>query len=150
MSYQLFFVGKKARARSIKRGGRIKMKQRFLKRVMALALSAALVLPGVPVDVSAQESKDLSAKVSEFAEFVITNPGDRVSAYVGQPLVFYVRAKEAVSFTMSGRAGSEGNASVFNQETGQFKWTPQEDDLGKTYVVHFTATDAVGATAEKM
>ncbi len=78
------------------------MKQRFLKRVMALALSAALVLPGVPVDVSAQESKDLSAKVSEFAEFVITNPGDRVSAYVGQPLVFYVRAKEAVSFTMSG------------------------------------------------
>lgn len=125
------------------------MKQRFLKRVMALALSAALVLPGVPVDVSAQESKDLSAKVSEFAEFVITNPGDRVSAYVGQPLVFYVRAKEAVSFTMSGGAGSEGNASVFNQETGQFKWTPQEDDLGKTYVVHFTATDAVGATAEK-
>ena len=102
MPYRLFFVGKSVRMRSIKRGGRIKMKQKFLKRVMALALSAALVLPGFPVDVSAQESQDLSANVSEFAEFVITNPGDQVSAYVGQPLVFYVRAKEAVSFTMSG------------------------------------------------
>ncbi len=78
------------------------MKQGFFKRAAALTLSAALVLPVSPMNAVAADYVVVSEQAEDTSEFVITNPGDTVNAYVGQPLVFYLRAKGAESFTITG------------------------------------------------
>lgn len=117
------------------------MKQGFFKRAAALTLSAALVLPVSPMNAVAADYVVVSEQAEDTSEFVITNPGDTVNAYVGQPLVFYLRAKGAESFTITGfeALGAERADEVFDGTSGKFIWTPKDEDLTKNYTVRFTA-----------
>ena len=68
------------------------MKQKMVKRAMAVLLSAALALPGIPVETHAAGTENGRESALDLVNFSITNPNREVNAYIGQPLVFYVRA----------------------------------------------------------
>ncbi len=75
---------------------------------------------------------------------VFTHPLDTVSAYAGQPLVFFVKADDpdlgdAVIFGDADVSQAEG--AVFDKETGKFSWIPTEEQAGTSYKVIFTASD---------
>ena len=75
---------------------------------------------------------------------VFTSPADTSkTAYVGNPLVFYVKVSDAdgdeVRFGDVDLGGLTGAA--FDKETGEFCWIPSEENAGNTYEVTFTAYD---------
>ena len=78
------------------------------------------------------------------APLAFTNPS-QVQAYAGQQLIFYVNAisgNEYSALTEDLLSMNEGkNPASFNQETGEFKWTPAKSQVGLSYQVTFTADD---------
>ncbi|MCM1223338.1 MAG: Ig domain-containing protein, partial [Lachnospiraceae bacterium] len=82
-------------------------------------------------------------EVEEVAELAIRNPGDKVNAYIGKKLIFYVRAEGATSYeadfgTELG-ADDKANKPALDSTSGKFTWTPATADEGKTYTVTLTA-----------
>ncbi len=75
-------------------------------------------------------------KTEAGAGFAIRNPGDAVTAYVGEPLVFYVRADGAERFTME---KPDGMDATLDAKSGKFQWTPGDMDERKSYTVTFSA-----------
>lgn len=75
---------------------------------------------------------------------VFTSPADTSkTAYVGNPLVFYVKVSDPDGdevrlgdVDLSGLTGAG-----FDKETGEFCWIPGEENAGNTYEVTFTAYD---------
>ena len=98
------------------------MKQKMVKRVMAFMLSAALALPGIPLETHAAGKAAGSESAMNMVDFAITNPDHEVQAYIGQPLVFYVRANgENVTYSAEGleSLGSGDNAATLDVSTGK-------------------------------
>lgn len=123
------------------------MKQKMVKRVMAFMLSAALALPGIPLETHAAGKAAGSESAMNMVDFAITNPDHEVQAYIGQPLVFYVRANgENVTYSAEGleSLGSGDNAATLDVSTGKFKWTP---GAAGTRTVTFKATSGNGEDA---
>lgn len=123
------------------------MKQKMVKRVMAFMLSAALALPGIPLETHAAGKAAGSESAMNMVDFAITNPDHEVQAYIGQPLVFYVRANgENVTYSAEGleSLGSGDNAATLDVSTGKFKWTP---GAAGSRTVTFKATSGSGDDA---
>lgn len=103
------------------------MKQKMVKRAMAVLLSAALALPGIPVETHAAGTENGRESALDLVNFSITNPDHEVNAYIGQPLVFYVRANgDDVTYSAEGleNLGSGENAASLDAASGKFIWTP--------------------------
>lgn len=75
---------------------------------------------------------------------VITSPGEKIQAYAGNPLIFYLQAEDPDSndtVTMEDADVSAMEGASFDPATGKFTWTPSEDEIGKAYEVTFTVSD---------
>lgn len=81
----------------------------------------------------------------------ITYPADTVNAYVGNPLIFYVKAEDPdgddVTYEEADVSAMDG--AEFDAEKGRFSWIPSEEDNGKAYEVTFNAHDYTGQTVSK-
>ena len=81
----------------------------------------------------------------------ITYPADTVNAYVGNPLIFYVKAEDPdgddVTYEEADVSAMDG--AEFDAEKGKFSWVPSEEDNGKSYEVTFNAHDYTGQTVSK-
>ena len=81
----------------------------------------------------------------------ITYPADTVNAYVGNPLIFYVKAEDPdgddVTYEEADVSAMDG--AEFDAEKGRFSWIPSEEDNGKSYEVTFNAHDYTGQTVSK-
>lgn len=119
-----------------------------------------LYLNGALVKYTSQAKMNVASTVREFIFLAngepvadntlpaFTSPAetDR-TAYVGNPMVFYVEASDAdgdeVTFADVDLSGLDG--AVFDKSTGEFMWTPTEADAGKTYEATFTVSDYTGS-----
>ena len=82
----------------------------------------------------------------------ITYPdSDTINAYVGNPLIFYVKAEDpdgdSIVYSDTDVSGMEG--AVYDPERGRFSWTPSEADQGNTYEVIFGVSDYTGQEVAK-
>ncbi len=77
---------------------------------------------------------------------VITSPGSTIQAYAGNPLVFYVYAEDpdGDNVTINAADVSAMNEASFDTANGEFKWTPAEEDIGKSYNITFSVQDYTG------
>lgn len=83
---------------------------------------------------------------------VFTSPEEaEKTAYVGNPMVFYVKASDSDGDAVTLKAAdlSALSGAAFDGETGAFSWTPSEADAGKTYEVTFTAADYTNTPVTK-
>lgn len=77
---------------------------------------------------------------------------DVMSAYAGNPLIFYVKAEdpdEGNTVTFGDVDVSALTGASFDVATGRFSWTPSADDIGKSYDVTFTVSDYTGQPVSK-
>ena len=83
---------------------------------------------------------------------VFTSPEEAErTAYVGNPMIFYVKASDSDgdAVTLKAEDLSALSGAAFDADTGAFSWTPSEADAGKTYEVTFTAADYTNTPVEK-
>ncbi len=109
-------------------------------------------------------TSDLNLNTSNISEFifkngdavvennhlpVITFPGSTIAAYAENPLVFCVKAEdEGDTLIYAADLGELAGKASFDAAAGRFRWTPSQEDIGKSYDVKFTVTDHTGKPVE--
>lgn len=95
--------------------------------------------------------KNGDASVEENHLPVITFPGSAIAAYAENPLVFCVKAEDADegdTLEFAADLGELSGKASFDAAAGRFRWTPSQEDIGKSYDVKFTVTDHTGKPVE--